>query len=205
VSGEFGDRLVDAATGLLGALRPGDRIALLTFASQVHIRSLLTKDRELVQRAIQRIEPGGRTALRDAVFAGLTLRADATNRALLLVFSDDRDTASWLTSARVVEAARATDVIVYAVSVADLAAWRGDHRRLLEELAMQTGGRVIRIGRRELTGAFHRILGEFRSRYVLSYEPSGVPSHGWHALSVRLRARAGRITARRGYYAGDVP
>ena len=205
VYGELGDRLVEAATGLVDALDDEDRVALLTFASEVHLVSSLTADRPQVRRAIRAIDAEGRTALRDAVFAGLALRQDATNRALLLVFSDGRDTASWLSNAKVVQAARATDAVVYTVSVADLAAWRGGHRRLLEELAAETGGKVIRVGRRDVAPAFRRVLGEFRSRYVLSYEPRGVSPHGWHALTVRLRARAGMVTARRGYFAGDEP
>ena len=205
VRGELGDRLVEAATGLVDALHADDRVALLTFASQVQLVSSLTADRPQVRRAIRIIDAEGRTALRDAVFAGLALREDATNRVLLLVFSDGRDTASWLSSANVLEAARAADAVIYTVSVSDLAAWRGSHRRLLEELAAETGGKVIRVGRRDVAPAFRRVLGEFRSRYVLSYEPTGVSPQGWHALTVRLRARPGTVTARRGYFAGDAP
>ena len=48
---------------------------------------------------------------------------------------------------------------------------------------------------------FLDVLAEFRQRYVLSYEPSGVPQTGWHTIDVKLKGRAGDIRARRGYYA----
>jgi hypothetical protein len=57
-------------------------------------------------------------------------------------------------------------------------------------------------GDQDLRPAFREILDEFRSRYVLSYTPTGVSSTGWHRLDVKLKGKKGKITARRGYLAG---
>ena len=204
VAGELLEKLTTAARALVDALRPNDQVALLSFASRVRLLSPLTLDRPAIRAAIGDIDAGGRTSLRDAVFAALVLRDAHPQRTLVLVFSDDRDTASWLPSAKVIEVAKRTDAVVYAVSVAELTAWKGEHRRVLEELAAETGGRVVRAGRRgNLTPVFRDILGEFRSRYVLSYEPSGVPRGGWHDVKVALPGRAGTVTARRGYFAEE--
>ena len=46
---------------------------------------------------------------------------------------------------------------------------------------------------------FAQIVNEFRSRYLLTYTPSGVEPGGWHALDVRLKGTKGKIQARRGY------
>ncbi|HYT75883.1 MAG TPA: hypothetical protein VEL79_14110 [Vicinamibacterales bacterium] len=39
----------------------------------------------------------------------------------------------------------------------------------------------------------------FKSRYVLSYAPKGVPEEGWHPVDVRLTRGPADIRARRGY------
>jgi hypothetical protein len=44
------------------------------------------------------------------------------------------------------------------------------------------------------------MLQEMRSRYLLTYSPSGVEPGGWHTLTVRLKNKSGRVTARRGYF-----
>ena len=76
---------------------------------------------------------------------------------------------------------------------------RGD-RALLDIVSEETGGRLLHVrGGAELRGTFLNVLQEFRSRYVLSYEPQGVASGGWHTVNVRLKNRRGNIVARRGY------
>ena len=53
----------------------------------------------------------------------------------------------------------------------------------------------------DLRDTFVGILSEFRNRYVLTYEPTGVPAGGWHPIEVKLKGKRGKITARRGYFA----
>jgi hypothetical protein len=52
-----------------------------------------------------------------------------------------------------------------------------------------------------LKSVFLAMLQEMRSRYLLTYSPSGVETGGWHTLTVRLKNKAGRVIARRGYVA----
>jgi len=40
---------------------------------------------------------------------------------------------------------------------------------------------------------------EFRTRYLITYTPRGVDQAGWHPLEVKLKAKRGKVTARRGY------
>ena len=44
-----------------------------------------------------------------------------------------------------------------------------------------------------------RIVGEFRTRYFLTYTPRGVEKDGWHPIEVKLKNKKGKVTARRGY------
>jgi VWFA-related protein len=77
-----------------------------------------------------------------------------------------------------------------------------DTSKFLEDLSDETGGRVVRVDAdRDLRATFVSTLAEFRDRYVLTYAPTGVPAGGWHPLTVRLKSKAGKVTARRGYFA----
>ena len=71
----------------------------------------------------------------------------------------------------------------------------------LEVLTAETGGQPLYVGSdRELAGAFRKIVEDFKTRYLLTYSPLGVPSEGWHPIDVKLTSRRADVTARRGYW-----
>ena len=63
-----------------------------------------------------------------------------------------------------------------------------------------SGGRLIDVWNRNLQEVFKEILEEVKTRYLLTYQPSGVAKEGWHEIEVKLKKRRGDIRARRGYY-----
>lgn len=222
VAGPRMDALLDAGQTLIGQLRPADRVAVLSFASRLHLLAPLTPSRDQVQAAFRALHADGTTALRDAAFAGLALREADPGRTLMLIFSDGADTSSWLTASQVLATAKRTDAVVYAVaSLSTRAVLLGPDRmpgglqgsregmidvrdagNFLEQLTSESGGRVLfATSDADLTAAFTRTLAEFRDRYVLSYTPTGVPPTGWHRLEVSLKGKKGKVTARRGYFA----
>lgn len=74
----------------------------------------------------------------------------------------------------------------------------------LEEIADRTGGEALAADTGgKLRDTFERIVTDFRSRYLLTYVPQGVDAGGWHKLEVRLKGRAGKVSARRGYDRGE--
>jgi Ca-activated chloride channel family protein len=198
VSGEPLGHLQGAGRALVDRLQPGDRAALLTFSNGVVLRQALTREVDQVKRELTRIEPRGETAVIDAAYAAIMVGEADVGRDLLIVFSDGLDTASWLSADRVLEVARRSDVVVYGVAL------RGaDRPDFLRELSRRTGGSLLEVDKaRDLSGAFVRLLDEFRQRYVLSYAPRGVSSDGWHELKVTLKGRRGVVKARDGYAAG---
>ena len=77
-----------------------------------------------------------------------------------------------------------------------------DAGKFLEHLTEESGGRVLFANsNKDLRAIFTQTLAEFRDRYVLSYTPTGVSPTGWHRLDVKLKGKAGKVTARRGYFA----
>lgn len=216
VAGEPLAHLKRGVLGLVSALAGEDRAALLTFAHRIELHTALTADRARLRALVDGVETGGSTALFDAVFAALALRETDEGRTLLLLFSDGRDTSSWLTARKLIDSARRTDVVIYPVTVRSSLSFgtldakgRMIHRpspepseRLLEALADDTGGRVVYASSEAaLEPTFLEVLQEFKQRYVLSYEPTGVSDDGWHTVEVKLRGKPGEVRARRGYFA----
>jgi Ca-activated chloride channel family protein len=198
MTGERLDHLRAASYALIGGLAKDDQAALITFNQTVRLASELTTDVKRIGEAVERIAPGGSTALFDATYAGIVLGESEVGRSLLIVFTDGADTASFLRREAVVDAAKRTEVVVYGAAVA----MRG-RARFLKDVVEQTGGTLVEIeSTKDLPNVFLRILEEFRQRYLLSYSPRGVAKQGWHTIEVRVKGRSAQIKARRGYLAG---
>ena len=216
VAGEPLEDLKREYSALIDALATEDRAALLTFANRIALHSALTGDRARLQALVGQLATGGTTSLFDALFSALALRETDEGRTLLILLSDGRDTSSWLTARKLVDAARRTDVVVYTVTTqapTRLLSFKSPSRaaipqrqepseRFLEALADETGGRVVHAADEAVVGTtFLRVLDEFRQRYVLSYTATGVAERGWHTIEVKLRGQSGEVRARRGYFA----
>jgi VWFA-related protein len=216
VEGQRLASLQRAATAVVDRLRKGDRVAVIGFSHRLELWSALTADQPQLREAIAALKADGSTALRDAAFAGIALRGSDQGRALMLLFTDGVDTASFLDERRVLASARRSDVVVYPIGIREEASLRRfgsawvtqlptgppADDRFLKALADETGGRVVYAERdRDLGPAFARVLDEFSSRYVLGYAPTGVSAIGWHRVEVRLKNARGKVTARRGYFA----
>lgn len=199
VVGERLAHLREAGRAVLDGLKRSDQAALVTFNHAVSLGAALTGETRLVRDAVARAEPAGSTSLIDAAFAGLLLGESDVGRSLVIVFSDGLDTSSWLGPGAVLDVAKRSDVVVYAVATVQ-AAGGG----FLRDLTEQTGGRLYEIGTtRDLSAVFLQVLAEFRERYLVSYSPTGVSKDGWHQLTTRVRGRNVTIRARPGYLAGQ--
>jgi VWFA-related protein len=210
VEGRALEHLKEAAGAVLDGLRDQDRAELLTFSHLVTLGVRLTGNLALVRRAVDGIEASGATSLLDALYLDLVRHQASPNRTMVLVFSDGRDNRSWLTGEQVRQVARETEAVIYAVAfkpdrsvratgVSTSNALEPDEV-LLRDVTTATGGQlVLERESARLKEVFVRLLGEMRSRYLLTYYPRGVPHAGWHRLQVRLKGHSGRIRARSGY------
>ena len=199
VRGPLLDHLRAAGMSLLQVLQPIDQAALITFGQAVSLRQRLTHDHDALRAALARPQGQGNTALVDSVFAGMLVGESDVGRALLIVFSDGQDTASWLAADAVLSTARRADVVVYAVSTSGMRS-----NPFLDELVHLTGGASYHVdSTRDIGQAFTQALQEFRQRYLLGYSPEGVSAGGWHRLEVRVKGRRGlSVKSRPGYLSG---
>ena len=196
VSGERLQHLVDAGRGLVGALKAGDRAALVTFSQAVRVRVPLTADLPRVADAVSALQGASATSLRDAIHLALQLRGEDHSRPVVLVFTDGRDTASWLSEAETIESARRSGVVIEAVDVSD-----GADAPFLNRLTDVAGGRMwSATSEGNLRALFTKALEEMRARYLLTFSPQGVAGEGWHELKVKLKGARGDVVARPGYF-----
>lgn len=216
VEGDLLRDLKSAATGAVRELHATDRSALLLFSARVRLSGPWTTDHETTIGAIAGAESGGATSLNDALHAALTLRdREPGRRSIVLVFSDATDTASWLPDSAVLRKADRTETVVYAVTIGGPAEPRlmyrsgielvrpagrpPDPRDFLPELTKATGGRYLpNESPRRLAQVFRTLVAEFRTRYLLTYQPHSLEP-GWHEITVTLRHQRGEVRARRGY------
>jgi hypothetical protein len=156
----------------------------------------MTGDAAAVGAALHEIKGGGATALLDAVQLGLELQPHDRTRPLLLIFTDGRDTASFLESDAVLDSARRTGVVIHVVRV--------ESDAFLDQLTQTSGGRTWSASSdRQLRELFTRALEEMRARYLVTYTPRGVGRAGWHELKVKVKAGNADVTARPGYFVSE--
>jgi VWFA-related protein len=189
--------LMRASEAMAGALQPGDRAWLVTFADQFALEAGPVEDSGGLRAALERVRSGGGTSMWDALFSSVSLVAGTAGRSLVLLFTDGYDTTSWLDEKRAVEALSRADVVVTAV--------RPRHAfgtlAPLEAAAKATGGAVLVAEKPErLPAQFVGLLDEFRLGYVLTYTPTGVAADGWHDVEVKLTTKKGKIRTKRGYF-----
>jgi len=193
-----GQRLADlitASQALLSGLKPIDRAALTTFNEAVTSRVPLTSDLSAIQSALAAVQPIGNTAVMHGAYVALLTTQAEPGRSLVVLCTDGRDTASWLDPDEVLESAKRSNAVIYTVAAGRARRWKP-----LTELADATGGHTIEIeSSKDLTPEFRKILEDFRSRYILTFVPSGVDEGGFHRLDVRVRRGGVAVKARPGY------
>lgn len=187
-------QLQNSLRGLADALEPRDESAFLTFDRAVSLRCPMSANAGCMRAALDAAVPDGQTALVDGAFSGIVVGESEVGRSLLMVFSDGMDTASYMSPTLVLDAARQSDVVAYAVTTG------GNKPKFIEDLADVTGGRVLEARQdADLSPTFRAVLDEFRYRYLVTYTPTGVAREGWHRLDVRVKRPGARVRARPGY------
>lgn len=200
ISREDLERYRRAMVRVAAALRPEDRIEILTFGSRIYEVVALQHPPVSIAPARQ---PRDGTSFFDAVSLAMITKPSLERRQVTIILTDARDNTSFFDKDTLYESARRTHAVVYAVLPVALAEDSSRFAERLEVMTRVTGGRLVRARRdAEMGTTIIRTLNEFRQGYVLHYSLEGVPLTGWHKLSVQV-PRGGRFTvrAREGYFA----
>ena len=190
--------------------RPDDQAFAIVFNEHVR-RSLpdtvaFTNTPSLLQASVTALPPGGKTALHDAVIAGLD-QLDMAERQMhvLVVLSDGEDNASRQSEDEMLQRAERSNALIYAVSTARLDSSVGNER-LLRRLARSTGGELFTPrAERDVVAAFADVGVKIRKGYTVGYVPTNSAHDGsYRKLIVRVLApgmRAPVVHVRDGYLA----
>jgi len=182
------DAVIAAGMAFAESSRPDDEMFTLNFNERVWPGlpegQAFTSDHAELHAALNRSATRGRTALFDAIRAGLThLDGGGKTRKILIVVSDGGDNASRTRYEDVLADALRRDVVIYTVGIYD--AYDRDARPdVLRELAASTGGEAcFPKALEDVAPALLRIARDIRSSYTIGY----VPPHDAKASARRIR------------------
>ncbi len=190
-------------------LRPGDRMAVFSFAYHVKQLTPFTGDRKALDNALRHLREGTGTSLFDAIYLGAhALEGLPPNRRrVLLLVTDAGETTSRASYSQAQAAAVRSGAMVYTVLVrmlesANLSNTAGVHA--IDTIIGYTGGALYPVhALNQFDSTFDRINEELRTEYLLGYYPRPAPAPGsYHRIAVRLRGSAARyeLRFRKEYY-----
>jgi len=192
---------------------PEDEFSLVEFNNRARTVAEFTSRPQEIQERLLTIEPGGRTALLDAMILSLDqMRHAKHRRKAILILSDGGDNNSRYSASEVKARLREADVQVYSISIVGSRLNRRTLEEiggeaLLDEMAKQTGGRLFEVEElSDLPGIASNIGDALRRQYVLGYAPPANMRDGkYHRVQVKVNRIKGlpslRASFRSGYYA----
>lgn len=207
------------------AARPGDRIAIFTFTSEIHAVSKLTSDHAALKKSIDDMEkPSGGTNFWDALRfvlehvvnqsrveqrrSAIIVMTDGVDNALPDVFGDGSKT----TFDELVELLRRSDSIVLPIYLdtekeanprSTPPSAYAMAREQLMTLAEESGNAIYQARKlKDLEGVYQQVLRELSMVYSIGYRPANRSREGaWHTLSVQVIGYQDLAPrTRRGYY-----
>jgi VWFA-related protein len=194
-----------AANRFINDLPRGDAARIGFFHDRVVFGPRFTDDMREHVAMINQMRPQRSTHLYDGLIASLKELATVQGRKALLVFTDGDDEGSEASLEQALEAARRSQVSVYAVG---LLGWNADdgmdtNEGLLTVITELTGGRAFYPSTEEdMRTAFDTISDELHRQYRMAYFPANAEEDDrWRNVEVKMRTRTNLVVRTRvGYY-----
>jgi Ca-activated chloride channel homolog len=200
-SGSMRGHIREATQGAMDLVRasnPGNLVFIVNFNDDPWLDQDFTHDYTLLERALDRGQARGGTALYDTISlsAEHLARARECNRRVLVILSDGEDNESRKTLEQTVAAIRSSgNPLVYAIGLPNEDFHRSQlNRRALEALTNPTGGAVFFANNfKEVGKAAQRVAEEMRNQYSVTFAPGNTQSAGFPNIKLVARAE-GRKT-----------
>jgi Ca-activated chloride channel family protein len=203
--------LKQAAEQFVIRLLPADKARVGAFNDKVEIDASFTNDRDALISSIKELDYGNGTRLWDGVDVSLDALEGVEGRKVIVVFTDGDDTASKTSSGKVLERARLSEVMIYAIGLESVYQPMGQPKvrtrpdRGLRRLSDETGGGYYEFKKTEELGpAFTRVAQELHSQYLLGFTPTQLDGKV-HKLEVKMTRPGMTARARRSYVATPEP
>jgi VWFA-related protein len=208
----------------LASLRAASQALLSSFTDEVRWLVPPTTNKASLSQALAQLQPGGGTAIMDALYSSLILPS-ARSRSLVVLFTDGADNSSWLDWRQIQKVAERSNAVVHVVGlkppqitapgetmeigirsvpVESPTALDFEAPWGLRQIAELTGGRYWEAESLDrLKTSFAAIAEAMGKRYVLRYAPENVKRPGWHRIELKLRGKKGDVHTRTGYWVPD--
>jgi VWFA-related protein len=184
-----------------------DRAFVMGFDSTPTIEQDWTNNIDALQTGVNRMRPGGGTALFDSVYTAcrdklLTERGPDPVRKALVLISDGDDDQSRVYQDEAIKECQRAETIIYAVST-NWTPSRGKGDDVLSKMAAETGGQVFfPPSVEEMSNSFANIEEELRSQYALTYTPADFKENGvFRPIYLYCYNRSYQVRAKKGYFA----
>ena len=209
IRGRFKFEQEAAKEFLLQVLRPGqDKAFVEGFDVNTEMSQPFSNNIDLLSQGISKLQPGGGTALYDALYKTcrdqmLVLRDPrlSVRKAMVLV-SDGDDNYSHAGEQDAIQMCLRAETILYTIST-NISPSKDKGDDVLKAMAQATGGRAFFPKRMEdISNYFHDIEDELRSQYSLEYKPADFKADGsFRSVYLVALNRKYVVRVRQGYYA----
>jgi len=203
-----------AAQRFVELVRPGDRVAVVVFASDIKLVSELSGDKQALDQAIRSIQLDGASSVWDSlkfVYDNIFKEKTAGRRSAVVFMTDAEDNSLHTTFADAVEIVRRGETTIFPVYIGEQrgydkpsAAAIRKQQQMLSMLAEESGGQSYSARNiKDLSGIYEQVVNELGQIYSIGYEPkTDTRDGGWRTLEVRIKNQPNLVTrTRRGYYA----
>jgi VWFA-related protein len=184
-----------------------DRAFVMGFDSTPEVMQDWTNNLDSLEVAVNKLRPGGGTALFDAVYTACRDKLldasrgqEPVRRAMVLV-SDGNDNQSRAYAEDAIKMCQRAETIVYAIST-NWTPSRGKGDDVLRKISEATGGRsFFPTSVNEISEGFTSIEEELRSQYALTYTPADFKADGaFRTIYLFCNDRRYQVRARKGYF-----
>ncbi len=191
-----------AADFFLQVITERDELSIVTFNDRPHLAAPFTRDRIEFARGLMGLRAERGTALYDSLIFTLYHLNGLPGQRVVLLLSDGVDEHSRYDLDNALEYARRSEAAIYAIGLALPKKAKEKPRKVLEQLASETGGRAFFIDDTNQLGAvYDQIALELRSKYFLAYQSSSnQPSDAFRRVEVVVDAKGAKARTIRGYY-----
>jgi VWFA-related protein len=184
-----------------------DRAFVMGFDVTPSVTADWTNNVDALETGINRLRPGGGTALFDAVYTAcrdklLTERGPEPVRKAIVLLSDGDDNQSRVHIDEAIKECERAETIIYAIST-NWTPSRGKGDDVLTQMSQATGGSVFfPPSVEEVSASFQSIEEELRSQYALNYTPADFKFDGaFRPIYLYCNDRRYQVRAKKGYFA----
>ena len=197
----MGGARIDAARAgarrLIDQLRVRDRLLVLGIGGKAEVLAGFDAPRATARRAAETAQVWGTSPIGDVVAHGIDAVKGEPGRRAVVIWSDGDEREATVERDDVLQRARQSGVLVYAVAMGAAPS------PLLTSLASLSGGRLLEArNRRAAEEAAATVATELRHQYLIGYAPPKGPA-GWRDITVRVTRPRLTVRARKGYEATD--